>query len=806
VTGPVFACVGFTQNTLSQGTARFSSGSWAHPAPAGFSQLPGVNYSFNVTRFTSDHTTGVLTAGLSIGGFSGAVTVDISPDGATLLVADGGASQQVKAFNTSDGSVKAAWGISGTLGVAGGYATGPAVTNTKFQFKSMIGFATGTPFVRYVPADGSFWLGDPGNCRCLHFSAGNAPTYIEQIAFIPAFYACAVCYNDPTRVFVQYLEFKIDYTKPLAAGNGSWTLVNNWAEGILFDQYAAMRYVITASNGRTYVPVSGAIHELTSSGRRLTGVVANYGYIDRDFNLWSFTAAGPGQAAQWFVNKSTGFDGAGNPTWANDPSSPPSALTLTSQILPPSFPTLEPQNSTGNFVEALANGVIPIFDADSLRAADHLGGIDAASGAVRFSTHPPLPSLAAGNNANTFLAYPPNPFFTNAVPGTGIDAFGGGFMAYMPGSSDLFTVYRGEDWGANQVLFWSHWHESGLLVNRVGVAAPYFGAFSSSNSFYNKGNRDQYGLGTSPVVQEQATYGFMGTWGLAGNASWGGIARVGSDYYLYNNDEWYHGGLHRWHISNTGSVQIDNATVTWDASKFVAPTKIPYQFLSGLPFSTENIPSNTAGWVRDPPADIGPPNGLSTPPYLRLFTNAIVCDPHLPPDLAFEANLTDGATATVSYSWTRVGTGAWTLTGSMLWVYFSSYFLGNFKTGIFMDILDNAGNILLRMENAVFEGTSGFGVGNPMSFWINKTPIHTPYEENTSIWQAYIKANLPLIIHYDGHSVTVTYGDYTLSGITSFDVGGNLAKPAQLRLTYASTTGNNLYIGMSITTMQFADN
>jgi hypothetical protein len=816
LTGPVFACVGFTQGTLSQGTAHFSSSSWTHAAPAGFGQLPGVNYSFNVTRFTSDPTTGVLTAGMNISGFLGAIAVGISPDGTTLLVTDGGASQQVKAFNTSDGSVKTAWGTSGTLGVAGGYATGPAVTNTKFQFQSMIGFSGGGAFVRYVPADGSFWLADPGNCRCLHFSAGNSPTYIEQIAFIPAFYACWVCYNDPTRVFVQYLEFKIDYTKPLAFGNGSSTLVNNWAHDTAFDQYGAMRYAITASNGRTYTPAQGGvIHELTSSGRRSTGVVANYAYIDRDFNLWNFPPAGPGQTAQWFVNRFTGFDGAGNPTWANDPSSLPPTLALTSHVLPALFPTLEPQNTTGNFVEALANGVIPIYDVNSDRGTNqnHLGGIDATSGAVRFSTHPPQPSLNAGSNANTFLEYPPNPVFPIQLPGTSVGPNGGGFMAYMPGSPDLFTAYRGEDWGSNQTLLWSHWHESGLLVNRVGVAAPYFGAFSSSNPFYTVHNRDLYFLpGGLPIVRDNGFYGYMGTWGLAGNVAWGGIAQVGSDYYLYNNDEWYHGGLHRWHVSNTSSTQVDSATIAWDASKFVAPQKIPYQFLSGLPFNTANIPTGTAGWVRDPLVDIVQDIFL-TAPLFRLFTNAINCDPRGYPDLTFEANFPGPATA--SYSWSRTGTGSWTLTGGMFMP--GGNVINTYDGGVpgsstlLMDILDDTGKVLLRMDHAYRAGAAAPVTGE--SLFLNTAeglsestshPIHTPFA--SGFWGGYARKTLPFVIHYDGHSMTVTYGDYTLSGLTSFDTGGNLAKPAQFRISYTSRSDlTPSYRGVSITALQFMD-
>jgi len=66
------------------------------------------------------------------------------------------------------------------------------------------------------------WVGDGGNHRSLHFSA--ALNYLEQIMYQPHSYIACVDQNNPARVFNQFLEFSVDYTKPLAQ---SWTLVNN---------------------------------------------------------------------------------------------------------------------------------------------------------------------------------------------------------------------------------------------------------------------------------------------------------------------------------------------------------------------------------------------------------------------------------------------------------------------------------------------------------------------------------------------------------------------------------------------------
>jgi hypothetical protein len=60
-------------------------------------------------------------------------------------------------------------------------------------------------------------------------------------------YLSTTSYTDPTRVFSNFLEFKVDATAPCGAanenddacdasvppfGSSSWTLVNNWAAGL----------------------------------------------------------------------------------------------------------------------------------------------------------------------------------------------------------------------------------------------------------------------------------------------------------------------------------------------------------------------------------------------------------------------------------------------------------------------------------------------------------------------------------------------------------------------------------------------
>jgi hypothetical protein len=43
--------------------------------------------------------------------------------------------------------------------------------------------------------------------------------------------------------------------------------------------------------------------------------------------------------------------------------------------------------------------------------------------------------------------------------------------------------------------------------------------------------------------------------GMAGNANSGTYVKIGDDIYLYHCDENAHAGVHRWKISNLGSIK-----------------------------------------------------------------------------------------------------------------------------------------------------------------------------------------------------------------------------------------------------------
>jgi hypothetical protein len=826
---PIFACLSWDGGVVNgQGTAQFASSSWTYSAPSGFSQLAGVQYIPTVSGRTVDGAGNINATGIDITtGLINPVAVAISPDGSTILVADannvyGGNSQQVKAFNTSDGSVKGAFGTSGAFGDLGGYSNGPAVSNTRFMFNS---FSGGSPhgvssFLAYS-SNGSWWLGDQGNSRYLHFSSGNSPTYIEQIAHI-ASGTPWVCYNDDTRVFSTNLEFKIDYSKSLAPGNGSWTLVNNWraAIGGSWDQYQETRYAITGTNGRTYLPKNNIVYEMTSSGLRNTGVTVAYDYIDEQFNLWHITGRDPSSGstpAQYFINPFTGFDGSNNPTWRDNPAVAPSELVITSAPLPPDFPVVQsPQNSNNpqTASQQLANGTVVVYGPEGRSTPGyHLAGINSTTGAITFKTHAEVGAHVGTNfsslNQETVPPRSPYCFYASAHPG--------GFQIHKTGAVDFFTGYRGEQTGGNQTNIWHHWHQSGLIINRWGVFAPVFGTFSTTTenppflSPSTLAHLQTLPSGILSVPPDSSVYSWMGEPGMAGNAAWGGIALQNGNYYIYHNDEFYHGGVHRWKISNLGSIGVSAIFIAWNSANYVSPSKIPYQFNSLLPFNTTNLPNTTAGWVRSPTSDFGTPGST---PWYRVFTSDHVSDPHLFPDIAFETNFT-GITfthASISYSWTRTGTGNWSLSG-IWWQQGLGQINGFGPISIAymtnVDILDNTGKVILRMyHGAVVGGGAGLLIND--ATWLSgpytTQNVWQPMMQQFPLTQQQAIPQFSVTANVLAGTMTVTYAGITVTGIGLYDGTANINLPAQfLVYSYIGSNSNESTRSLSFENLQFAD-
>jgi hypothetical protein len=141
--------------------------------------------------------------------------ISVSPKDGSLAVADLTSSQVV--LFSEEGRVLR------RLGKPGGYADGdPTIAPSKFFWQR------GDQLWVAFQEDGTLWVMDSGNQRSLHLTATGE--YIGVRQHLPASYTTAVSDGDATRVFSNFLEFKVGYgPEPL---NKSWSLVRNWAAGI----------------------------------------------------------------------------------------------------------------------------------------------------------------------------------------------------------------------------------------------------------------------------------------------------------------------------------------------------------------------------------------------------------------------------------------------------------------------------------------------------------------------------------------------------------------------------------------------
>ncbi|MBJ6144315.1 malectin domain-containing carbohydrate-binding protein [Hymenobacter sp. BT559] len=477
----------------------------------------------NVVRYTNLDTS--PTVATTITGFVNPLALATDPTSDDLvLVADGGTSQQVKAYNRSGNPQ---W----TYGQQGGYlANGNEVRNDKLWFnQSSVGETT---FLTIAP-DHSFWVGDPGNNRCLHFSASRA--YINQIMYQAHTYAAAVDANNPTRVFSEFLEFQVDYSRPIGE---SWTLVRNWRVG-LDNKYLGfgqgLQQVTTLANGRTYAMVNlpkmyyPELVELAGSQLRPTGIKPTTGFDsgsatlepDGSLVLAPYNPAANGTAA-WQKRTITGFDATGNPQWS-------SLTALASAPTANKDPYPRPGGAGGVRTPLTSNGLVISFD-NSKNDNYHLGAIKPGSTAWLWRASP-----------------------TGALDGKGSYDIGnnvayGGNIVTAAGRNIVYG-YHGEFWGGAQASQWMHFYDNGLVVGQFGETTV--GRFASEGVLAGSA-----GNGLSPTLLTQ-----------------------NGETYLWSNDEGGHGPI-RWHLVGTNSIQEAigsgtlNSTITLISTATAFPTQV----------------------------------------------------------------------------------------------------------------------------------------------------------------------------------------------------------------------------------------
>src|SRR5260221_241975 len=457
---------------------------------------------------------------LSLTGLQDPLAMAVSPDGATLVVADGGSSQQLKAFDNAAGT--ALW----TFGQIGGYLNDPTVANDKFYFSDLSG-SIHESFIAFQP-DGSFWVGDIGNYRTLHFSA--ARNYVEQMMFLRHNYSIAVDPTNPSRVFAEYLEFKIDYSKPLAPNNGSWTLVKNWRGAVPANYYQdfivnIFKFVTTLSNGRTYAILNNLVStdfelvELPPTGNiRFTGFsTPSTIRLNADGSIIKYAIAGLARPAYWQRFPLKGLDAAYKPQWSMHAGDTLAVTPVVTGEDPVDYGTrMMTRGQSSSYI-------VISFDKDLIQnghgSGYHLGGIRAGDHKWLWRT--------AKSTATTYRG----PFPADGSFDVGNEVQYPGGVALVA-DRNIFWGYHVEFWKASQVNKWNQVYDDGLFIGQFGV--------------------------TGPEVAGQIAAPMM-----AGNVFSANVVKdANGDLYLYHNDESHHSALHRWKISGLNTIKEQTMPVT----------------------------------------------------------------------------------------------------------------------------------------------------------------------------------------------------------------------------------------------------
>lgn len=477
-------------------------GTIAVPGPGHLAMTPAgdlwVLTGTSAVRYTALSTQPVVAT--TIDGLSQPMAVAVSPVAGddTVIIADGGTNMQLLAYTNSG---KAKW----TYGQQGGYQThGAAVTNDKLWFSN-------PTFITYQP-DGSFWVGDGENSRALHLSADRR-TVLDELTFQGMDYCASVDVNNPTRVFNSYKEFRVDYSKPLAPDNGSWSLVNNWKAG-LDPKYwqggfinGVVQVVTFPKNGRTYALLprndlwcKREICELTATGVRPTGVLVDGRWTNLEAN-GALTFC-PNVQNVWQRQDLTGFDDKGNPQYgeAYEVASAPTTSTGPS--------------ASGAFAETSTKVFVAYDTGKDMRF--HLGGVRTGTKSWLWRAFPAVTSAAyeAGQNFGDYdigdgITYPAEKVIT--------------------AGRQIVCDFHGEFWKQAQSGQFMHFLDNGLFVGQYGTAGK-----QPDSSYWPAGY----------VVP-----------GWAGNGFSVQFATVDNALYMWVNDESQH-GPQRWHLSGLNTINV----------------------------------------------------------------------------------------------------------------------------------------------------------------------------------------------------------------------------------------------------------
>lgn len=648
----------------------------------------------------------------------------VSPDSKTVVVADGGRSQQLKAFGIT---AKPLW----VFGQAGGYYKNALVADDKFywsdarkQYGCSVSFEN----------DGSFWVVDGGNYRAQHYDAGKK--FIERVMFLPHMYEVYVDPKVPSRLFADFLEFEVDYSKPLQPGNGSWKLARNWGATIgpsSYSQYIPFKPV-QFSNGRTYSLLVNSqtkkydVVELTGTGTLRnagTGVAAiSNQYIAADGSFYSMPLLKNNAAAQFTKNPLTGFTKDGDPVWGN-------AQVIASVSNPsPDDPFYTGDINTLSAGQVTSNQDLVVFDAGR-GTGFHIGGIKLGDNKWQWRT-------ALATHKDYSGDYPTDGYYDigNGVKNAGITALALG--------ENIFWGYKGEFWKNLQTNFWQHLNQDGLMIGMFG----------------NVRSKDV------ELVKPAES----------GNAVNGAVVKVGDDYYFYHGEEGTHSGIHRWKISNTKSVKIETAGIVVSSNTSAAKGK--KNMMKDLPRNV-TVQDNESGWKRFPASDDLTDNYKK---FWKVTTNSKSYDKFNSPDISVRFRQEAKTDAYITKDLGSNDLDTWSIECSINYDGNNAAVEldkqgKNILGGQYMEVLDNKGRVIVRINPQLNYATK------LMQLMANGQAVKEGDEKEMN---TYTKSFQPLNIRVNHGSISVQYADSPAKTVPLFDATANYKTPATIRLYFWS--------------------
>lgn len=696
-----------------------------------------ISSTGTVSKHTINSTTAVPSAAvLTLSGLVRPLAIGISKDNATVLVIDGGTSQQLKTFSNVDGSAIA------TFGQVGGYENSTLVSDDRFYFDNdfITSPAIKIPFVTFQD-DGKFWLSDPGNYRVLKFNTDF--TVADRISYFGRLYSVYLDQSDSTRLFNEFLELKLDYSKTFDNGtNGSWSLHRNWRRKVTTDYFQEKSIFkgITTVSGRTYsimrklspsthvaveLDTSYGIRFITSINLGLTN--ASLRWLNRDGSLTRITGNSFGGTQTWTRQALSSIDGSHNPVWGSDV-----VLASTNQTANTN-PIMA--GAATKVTGATSGGVLPSYYTNPTVAQGYrLGGIK-----------------LGGNKWYWKTAYPTYDDYDGPFPkpdrfDIGNNVINAGNLTHVIDWS-IFAGYNGENWKNVQANMWSHFHENGLAIGQFGV--------------------------TRYSIDDGTAHEWM-----AGNANSSQMVKIGDYFLLFYSDESDHSGAGVGKISGLNTVQVQ--TILLNAS-FIRgdekPAIVGTDLMTGLPFNSI-LTDGTGGWTRSPTAE----NSGAT--IWSIITNDKIYDKRQTNDIRVLLTPTGGVMAsphTLSRSLgSNSGLAYWKLSSN---INFERNNANNGTLNLYNYVLDNAGKVLVRIyivsESGLFK-TYANGVLLSTATNISRDQIFHPYE-----------------IQYLDGILSIKFDNGSWQTLSIYDGTSDVQNPTTFQIMITAGTGNSKQVGFN---------